>query len=349
MPTNIKKTILVLILLGTSSIFFQNCSAPIHESLGSQDNQSSSLLGAGTDPVVEQQAMGILAARCASCHSGAGAGGVGQIMDVAHLIATGLIVPGAPGLSPIILSEEAGRMPPGQPLSAAEQATLRQWVAGNPVNTANPGAIIPPVSVPAPPTVVSGTLEQKAITILQNACYSCHGTAAAGGLNQITDAAYLKTAGQVVPGNALGSKLYQRMLGGTAAMPLPMMPPAGKLNAADLSLIADWINAGAAAPAPGTTSPPPTLPPLAATYASIQANILGPKCIACHGPTLAKSGVRYDSYTLTLATVRKTLPLDSKLFTECKSGNMPPTGTPKLTSNELDVLSAWITAGAANN
>ena len=348
MPTNIKKIVLVLILLGTTSIFFQNCSAPIHESLGTQENQSSSLL----DPVVEQQALGILAARCASCHSGAGAGGVGQILDVAHLIATGLIVPGAPGLSPIILSEEAGRMPPGQPLSAAEQAPLRQWVAGNPVSTANPGAIIPPVSVPttpAPPTVVSGTLEQKAITILQNACYSCHGTTAAGGLNQITDAAYLISAGQVVPGNALGSKLYQRMLGGTAAMPLPMMPPAGKLNAADLSLIADWINAGAAAPAPGTTSPPPTLPPLAATYASIQANILGPKCIACHGPTRAEKGVRYDSYTLTLATVTKTLPLKSLLFTICESETMPLRPAPKLTANELTVLSAWITAGAANN
>lgn len=173
-----------------------------------------------------------------------------------------------------------------------------------------------------PPSPVTGTLEQKAVAILQNNCFVCHGA--------------------VVPGSAVTSKIYD-------SISKNRMPPAGALSAADVSIIADWINQGAKAPAPGSVAPAPTPIPLAGTFASISANILMPKCVACHSATVAKGGVRLDSYLQVMKYVSKTQPAESKLYTIIKSGEMPTPPTPWLNSAELSAILAWIGAGALKN
>lgn len=158
----------------------------------------------------------------------------------------------------------------------------------------------------------------------------------------ITDPAHLIAVGLVKPGDAVGSQLYDSISKGR-------MPPAGKLSDDDIKTIADWINAGAKAPtATPTPVPTPTPVALAATYKSIGANILVPKCVACHGPNLAEMGIRFDSYAETLKSVDPGMPNSSALYQSTRAGRMPKGGTP-LGMLELRAISDWIKAGAFNN
>jgi mono/diheme cytochrome c family protein len=302
---------------------------------------------------VQAQALTILTNKCAACHSSSGAGGVSNITDVNHLLSSGLITLGQPSNSRLIATVESNRMPPGAPLSTSEKEILRTWVVGTVTTTPDSGqqpgggtnpttpGVPVPLPTPQPPSTVTGSLDQKAVTILQNQCFSCHGTSANGGISRINDPAHLISIGAIVPGNATGSKIYDSVSKGR-------MPVGQLLNPADQMILRDWINAGAKAPGAGTVPPAPTPIPLKATYSSIQANILGPKCIACHGPSVAKAGVRYDSYTATLRTVRAGRAIDSDLYKETSDGGMPE-NAPRLSSAELKAIADWINAGAKND
>ncbi len=85
-----------------------------------------------------------------------------------------------------------------------------------------------------------------------------------------------------------------------------------------------------------------------ATFTWIFANVLQPKCVACHGTGLALSGVRYNSYAETIKTLRTGNASSSKLYTETNSGSMPDGGS-KLSTTELNAIRDWINAGALNN
>ncbi|MBM3762311.1 MAG: DUF1553 domain-containing protein [Acidobacteria bacterium] len=97
-----------------------------------------------------------------------------------------------------------------------------------------------------------GDLPSRAQAILRKNCYSCHGPAAMAGLriDQPGDLA----DGVVVPGKPENSRLWLMMTGKGRAM----MPPTGKLNAADLSVIREWIVAGAKWPAKSEATKAPT-------------------------------------------------------------------------------------------
>jgi hypothetical protein len=91
---------------------------------------------------------------------------------------------------------------------------------------------------------------------------------------------------------------------------------------------------------------------LTPTYSSINAIILVPKCLSCHGAAVARGGVRYDTYANSMRTVRAGLPLDSPLYTECRDNKMPvdagnnPIPMP---AAEVAAIRQWIEAGALNN
>ena len=53
------------------------------------------------------------------------------------------------------------------------------------------------------------------------------------------------TLAMIGPGNAAGSRLYLRLIGNGFGM---QMPPTGPLNAAQIKIIKDWIDQGAAWP-----------------------------------------------------------------------------------------------------
>lgn len=109
---------------------------------------------------------------------------------------------------------------------------------------------------------------------------------------------------------------------------------------------ANLLNQSQPAPAP---SPSPSPTPATNTYSYVSKNILGPKCVACHGASLAQKNVRYDSYAATMKTVSAGSSSTSLLFAVCTSGSMPPQPSPRLTSTENAAIRAWIDAGALNN
>ena len=127
------------------------------------------------------------------------------------------------------------------------------------------------------------------------------------------------------------------------------MPVGAKMSAADISTINDWILAGAKSPVAGSTPAPPLAIPLAGNFKSIYANIITPKCIACHSSTLAKDGIRLDSYSAVLRYVNLATPNQSKLYKITASGEMPQKPYTRLNSTELGVLEDWINARALNN
>lgn len=86
---------------------------------------------------------------------------------------------------------------------------------------------------------VDADLPNQATQILSKNCYSCHGSAAMAGL-RLDEPGDLHD-GVIVPGKPDESRLWLMMNGKGRAM----MPPAGKLSAAELAVIREWIRTGA--------------------------------------------------------------------------------------------------------
>jgi len=94
----------------------------------------------------------------------------------------------------------------------------------------------------------------------------------------------------------------------------------------------------------------PQAPVLEATFSSIHALILVPKCVGCHSPTGTRKSEDYSDYQSTLQT-GKIVPGNanaSEAYQECVSGSMPE-NAPRLSDQELAAIRDWINAGAMNN
>lgn len=90
-------------------------------------------------------------------------------------------------------------------------------------------------------------------------CIGCHGPAMQKNgfrLDRRSAALHGGTIPPIGPGNAIGSRLYQRLIGSDFGM---QMPPTGSLPAAQIEIIKNWIDQGAEWPddAAGETAPPP--------------------------------------------------------------------------------------------
>lgn len=77
-----------------------------------------------------------------------------------------------------------------------------------------------------------------------------------------------------------------------------------------------------------------------ATYSYISANIIGPNCVDCHGPSLASAGYNFGTYQQFNAQ-------RNAAMSAINGGRMPP-GAP-LTAQQISILNSWIAAGAPNN
>lgn len=226
-------------------------------------------------------------------------------------------------------------------LSAFQNCTLKQ--SDKSLELSGSGDQTSQGVVTTPPPINGDSLEAKAVTLLQNKCYSCHGTSDAGGVSQINNPTYLISIGQIIPGNPDGSPLYRAVRSGS--MPLGGVQP---LTTDELNLLNSWILAGAKSPGEGDVNPPIVIP-LAGNYKSILANILTPKCIHCHSGSNAKDGIRLDTYTSVKQYISGKNPQNSKLYEVSASGEMPPRPDSDLTSEELKALSDWIISGSPNN
>lgn len=96
--------------------------------------------------------------------------------------------------------------------------------------------------------------------ILRQQCYSCHGPAKQKNgfrLDRRTDAMRGGTVSVIGPGNAEGSRLYQRLIGDRFGI---QMPPTGPLPAGQVAILKQWIDEGAEWPDVLSGDRPPTPP-----------------------------------------------------------------------------------------
>src|ERR1035437_6213343 len=69
----------------------------------------------------------VLIERCLPCHSGAKA--MGAVRLTTNVSVSRVVVPGAPGKSPLYLTVESGSMPPGGPqLPKHQRDAIRDWI-----------------------------------------------------------------------------------------------------------------------------------------------------------------------------------------------------------------------------
>jgi cytochrome c553 len=334
---------LFLMVLG-----FQNCSGKFQVKSG----LTSQGFTVEQDLNLQQQSISILGTKCAACHDAATQGGVTGILNVDHLIASGLITPGNPSAGRLIGSIEDNSMPTTglERVTPGELSILKSWISS--IRVAGPQPT-PSPTPPPPPTIpagmkvgANGALQTQAMGVLQFQCAGCHqANSNAGSINKIMEPNSLVSLGLVTMGDSTKGRLIGSIVGKT-------MPKAGSYMAttpAELQVLRDWINSMSFVPLAAGEQPFKPLPDLAPTFTSIYANILLPKCVMCHGPARADKGIRYDTHALTVRTVSAGNANGSRLYTECRDRLMPEVPFQALNTAELSALQTWIASGAANN
>lgn len=259
----------VLTLLGLLLFLasYQNCAKSFQTVLPSDNGFVLRNTYVGTNSPAEQAALSILNAKCASCHAGGNMqGGIGNILNVNHLVATGLVVPGSAFSSPIYDAVAQFRMPVGSVLSTAEISAIKLWIDGAPATTttvAGTTTTMPATTttttagttttIPATTTTVAGTTTTVSATtttvalytytyintkIIQTKCLACH--TPSNSISSVKFDTYANTIKTVKPGNATGSDFYYQVQSGK-------MPPSPSpvVSSSDVLYIKNWINAGA--------------------------------------------------------------------------------------------------------
>jgi cell division septation protein DedD len=96
---------------------------------------------------------------------------------------------------------------------------------------------------------------------------------------------------------------------------------------------------------------PPTEEPSSLPAASFSGDVfplLESRCVQCHGPGRTSGGVRLDSYDAVMAVVVPGDAAASLLVEVVATGYMPPRG-PELLPSEIEIISAWVNAGAPDD
>jgi uncharacterized membrane protein len=137
-------------------------------------------------------------------------------------------------------------------------------------------------------------------------------------------------------GSANNSNLYEVMASGE-------MPPRRytKLSSSELTLIRDWINAGA----PNGTNCPTVCDSTVYTFSGQIQPLMNKYCVGCHSASNASAGVDVSSYTGVKNSINSGL-----VASLDHTGYYPmPKGGNKLTDCEIAQVKKWIASGAPNN
>ena len=195
---------------------------------------------------------------------------------------------------------------------------------------------------PGTPGTAGVCFESDVLPIFQSYCgkSGCHdaGTAAD---NYVLDTYNNIISRGVRPGNASDSKLYEVLIkSGDDRMP---QPPNDPLSAAQINLVAQWINEGAL----NTAGCAPVCDSSSFTYSGNVKPILQTHCLGCH------SGIAIDGGFIPLDTydgVREMVNGNFLLPAIYQTGAYPmPKNGAKISDCKITIIRKWIEAGAPNN
>jgi mono/diheme cytochrome c family protein len=225
---------------------------------------------AAQTPTYQGTIQPIIFKNCNGCHTYGGHAG-GLRMDSYEALVHGgdkvdFLVKGDPArsllLKAIRYDDPAIKMPPKGKLADSDIAAIEQWIKlgappGTPAITTVPSAPV----VPAKPEPIESTsaaaapapkatpeqqqfFEAKIRPLLARNCYDCHTSLASGGLRLDSREALIKGGKDgvvVVPGHPESSLLISAVNYAGKIQ----MPPSGRLKAADIASLEEWIRDGA--------------------------------------------------------------------------------------------------------
>lgn len=145
-------------------------------------------------------------------------------------------------------------------------------------------------------------------------------------------------------GNAGNSKLYKVMID-TGEDRMPPSPQA-QLSAANLKLVADWINQGAKNTICQTNGTGTLTDTTKISYKTHLKPVLDTYCVGCHNSTSASANVKVDSYA-NLKVVADNGKLYGSIAQLPGFAAMPTSG--KLTDCQIKAFKLWIDQGKLNN
>ena len=198
-----------------------------------------------------------------------------------------------------------------------------------------------PGNVPDPGTT-GVCFENEILPIFQSYCAKsgCHDAATAAD-NYILDTYSNIIARGVSAGNAANSKLYEVLIK-TDDRRMPQSPN-DPLSAAQISLIATWINEGAL----NTTGCAPACDSSSFTYSGNVKPILQTHCLGCHSGLAIDGGyIPLDTYDGLKEQVNGNFLLPA--VNQTGSYPMPKNGA-KISDCKITIIRKWIEAGALNN
>lgn len=195
--------------------------------------------------------------------------------------------------------------------------------------------------------------EEHILPIFEQHCAECHGADdPEEGLQVTTYKALMAGSiyGSVIkPGDPDNSYLVEMVVTGK-------MPKKGPdLNQTELDTIIAWVKAGA--PEKGSATATAAAPTVDLANVSFQNDVLPlftEHCAKCHGDDEPEEGLMLNSYKHVMAgsiygsVVKPGDPENSYLVEMISTGKMPKKG-PDLTKEQVDLVVAWIKAGALDN
>ncbi|MDD2963960.1 MAG: c-type cytochrome [Bacteroidales bacterium] len=201
---------------------------------------------------------------------------------------------------------------------------------------------------PQPPVPTAGCdpdtvyFVNTVLPLLQSSCAmsGCHDAATARDGVILTDYNRIMITGDVKPGNASDSKIYEVLSDdGDDRMP---PPPAAPLSAEQKALLAKWINQGALNNACTDTN----CDTLNVTFSATVMPIIEANCMGCHSGAAPNGGIRLTNYT-EVETIASTGQLIGSITHASGYAAMPPSG--QLSDCQISQLKKWIANGKPNN
>jgi hypothetical protein len=262
--------------------------------------------------------------------------------------------------------------------AASNDATASRTMPTTPSRTTRPSRAKPPETKPEPPVpAMDGGISfvRQVAPVLMSRCGNCHVTGNRGQFSMPSYVQLMKgpAAGTVVfPGDPIGSRLIETIETGD------MPRGGGKVPAAELQILKDWVTQGAKFDGPSPTAPlssyaTPTpmdanannKPPMVSTatgketvsFARQIAPLLVENCNGCHLDAMQiRGGLNMNTLAQLLrggdsGEVIKPGDGDGSLLVRKLRGQegarMPAGGRPALPEESIQLISTWINEGAS--